>query len=113
MLLKEKLNDFLADEKIRTALYYGLFTDTNGLSELRHPLDRDLEDIPFDKALVKKLKNATITMSELSIVSGALNKYEMAENIGLFKADPCDPNILGFSSDIAMQVDSLDACVLF
>jgi phosphoglycolate phosphatase len=31
----------------------------------------------------------------------------------LFKADPCDPNILGFSSDIAMQVDSLDACVLY
>lgn len=114
MLLKEKdAEDFLKDEKIKTALYYGLFTDTNGLAELRHPLDRDLADFSYDKALVKKLKSATITMPELSIVSGALGKFMIIENIGLFKADPCDPNILGFSSDIAMQVDTLDACVLF
>jgi phosphoglycolate phosphatase len=113
MLLKEDNGDFLKDEKINTALYYGLFTDTNGMSELRHPLDRDLADVLFDKALIKKLKNATITMPELSIVSSALGKFNVIENIGLFKAEPCDPNILGFSSDIAMQVDSLDACVLF
>lgn len=114
MLLKEDdIGDFLENEKIRTALYYGLFTDTNGMSELRHPLDRDLADVPFDKALIKKLKNATITMPELSIVSGALGKYNVIGDVGLFKAEPCDPNILGFSSDIAMQVDSLGACVLF
>ena len=114
MLLKEGgFEDFLKEDKIRTALYYGLFADTNGLSELRHPLDRDLADVLFDKALIKKLKNAAITMPELSIVSGALDKSEIMENIGLFRAEPCDPNILGFSSDIAMQVDSLDACVLY
>ena len=30
------------DVRVTTALYYGLFTDTNGMAELRHPLDRDL-----------------------------------------------------------------------
>jgi len=110
---KDELKLFLENEKINTALYYGLYTDTNGLAELRHPLDRDLADIHFNKALVKKLKNATITMPELSIVSGALRKCDIIENIGLFKAEPCDPNILGFSSDITMQVDALNACVLF
>ncbi|MDR1760671.1 MAG: DHH family phosphoesterase [Fibrobacter sp.] len=113
MLLKEHAEDFINRENIRTALYYGLFTDTNGLSELRHPLDRDLSDVPFDRPLLKKLKNATITMPELSIVSGALADVSVVENIGLFRAVPCDPNILGFSSDIAMQVDTLDACILF
>jgi phosphoglycolate phosphatase len=113
MLSREKLNDFLKDEKISTALYYGLYTDTNGLAEIRHPLDRDLSEVYFDKALIKKLKNANITMPELSIVSGSLKEFEIVGNIGLFKAEPCDPNILGFSSDIAMQVDSLEACVLF
>jgi phosphoglycolate phosphatase len=117
MLLREKslgnLGNFLEDEKITTALYYGLFTDTNGLSEIRHPLDRDLADVNHERTLIKKLKNATITMPELQIISKALSKYETIGNIGLFKAEPCDPNILGFSSDIAMQVDSLDACVLF
>jgi len=113
LLREENSKNFLEDDKIKTALYYGLFTDTNGMSELRHPLDRDLADFSHDKALIKKLKSATITMPELSIVSEALSKFTVVENIGLFRAEPCDPNILGFSSDIAMQVDSLDACVLF
>jgi len=117
MLLREKasgnLGNFLEEEKITTALYYGLFTDTNGLSEIRHPLDRDLADVNHERMLIKKLKNATITMPELSIISNALSKYQVIGNIGVFKAEPCDPNILGFSSDIAMQVDSIDACVLF
>ncbi len=114
MLLKEKDSaDFLKDEKISTALYYGLYTDTNGLAELRHPLDRDLSEVYFDKTLIKKLRNANLTMPELSIVSEALKIFEVVENIALFKAEPCDPNILGFSSDIAMQVESLDACIVF
>ena len=114
MLLRERDSaDFLKDEKISTALYYGLYTDTNGLTEVRHPLDRDLSEVFFDKTLMKKLRNANLTMPELSIVSEALKIFEVVENIALFKAQPCDPNILGFSSDIAMQVDSLDACVVF
>jgi phosphoglycolate phosphatase len=114
MLSREAdLGDFLKDEKISTALYYGLYADTNGLAEIRHPLDRDLSEVDFDRVLVKKLKNANLTMPELSIVSNALKDFEIIEKIGLFKAAPCDPNILGFSSDIVMQVDSLDACVLF
>jgi phosphoglycolate phosphatase len=113
MLSKENEKELLKNDKISTALYYGLYTDTNGLAELRHPLDRDLADVEHDKALLKKLKSANLTMPELSIVSDALKKPEVLESIALFKAEPCDPNILGFSSDIAMQVDSLDACVLY
>ncbi|MCL2101009.1 MAG: DHH family phosphoesterase [Fibromonadales bacterium] len=113
MLSRENQNEFLKDSKISTALYYGLYTDTNGLAELRHPLDRDLADAEHDKALLKKLKSANLTLPELSIVSGALKESEVVENVALFKADPCDPNVLGFSSDIAMQVDSLDACVMY
>ncbi|MDR1811246.1 MAG: DHH family phosphoesterase [Candidatus Fibromonas sp.] len=114
MLLKESdLGDFLKDEKISTALYYGLYTDTNGLAEMRHPSDRDLSEVSFDRVLIKKLRNANLTMPELTIVSDALKKCEIIENIGVFKAAPCDPNILGFSSDIAMQVNSLDACILY
>lgn len=113
MLIKEHEEDFINKEEIRTALYYGLYTDTNGLAELRHPLDRDLADLRFDKPLLRKLKNAAITMPELSIVSDALAKSNVIKNIGLFKAAPCDPNLLGFSGDIAMQVNTLDACVFF
>jgi phosphoglycolate phosphatase len=112
--------DFSQDSKSRNILYYGLFSDTNGLSELRHPLDRDLADIEFDKALIKKLKDAALTMKELRIVSSTLDgsrrisSNKINKTIGLFRAeDFCDPNILGFTSDIAKQVDILDACVVY
>ena len=101
------------DSRVRNALYYGLFTDTNGLSELRHPLDRDLAELIYDAGLIKKLKNAAITLDELEIIGGALSDYELMGNIGLFKAKPCDPNLLGFTSDIAQQVAHLDCCVIY
>jgi len=119
-MMRKEGYDFSKDEKVRNVLYYGLFTDTNGLSELRHPLDRDLADINFDKALVKKLKNAALTIRELRIVSSALDGSRRIENqkinkrVGLFRAeDFSDPNILGFTSDIAKQVDILDACIVY
>jgi phosphoglycolate phosphatase len=101
------------EPRILTALYYGLFTDTNGLSELRHPLDRDLADIPNDTGLIRKLKNSAISADELDIVADALASREQIGSIGLFKAKPCDANLLGFTSDIAQQVATLDCCVVY
>ncbi|MDR1615993.1 MAG: DHH family phosphoesterase [Syntrophomonadaceae bacterium] len=105
--------NFAMDNRIQTALYYGLFSDTNGLSEARHPLDRDLAEIQHDAGLIKKLKNSAITPDELDIISGALRKREIIENIGLFQAQPCDPNLLGFTSDIAQQSVGIDCCVVY
>lgn len=104
---------FKMDRRVQNALYYGLYTDTNGLSELRHPLDRDLAELPNDAGMIRKLKNAAITIEELDIIGGALRDREAIGNIGLFCARPCDANLLGFSSDIAQQVDSLDCCVVY
>lgn len=102
------------DPDLCNALYYGLFTDTNGLAEITHPLDRDMAEIlPADTMLIKKLKNSAITLNELDIVGGTLSAPEMLGNIGLFEAEPCDPNILGFTSDIAQQVQQIDCCVVF
>jgi phosphoglycolate phosphatase len=119
-MMRKEGYDFSKDDKTRSVLYYGLLTDTNGLSELRHPLDRDLADIEFDKSLIKKLKDAALTMKELRIVSSTLDgsrrfsSEKINKTIGLFRAeDFCDPNILGFTSDIAKQVDILDACVVY
>ena len=43
-LIKNEGIDVNEDEKIATALYYGLMTDTNGFAEISHPADRDLQD---------------------------------------------------------------------
>ncbi|MDR0878116.1 MAG: DHH family phosphoesterase [Treponema sp.] len=112
-LLRNKSFEIDNNYNVCNALYYGLFTDTNELSEMRHPLDRDLADLPYDAALVRKLKNSAITLDELTIVSNALKNYQVINRIGLFQASPCDQNLLGFTSSIAQQIDGLDCCVAY
>ena len=52
-LLKEQEFDFDDVPNLGTALYYGLFTDTNQMSEIRHPLDMDMwEDVAYLNALI-------------------------------------------------------------
>ena len=108
-----KKENYALDERAQTALYYGLFSDTNGLSELRHPLDRDLADIPNDAGLIRKLKNSAVTEAELDVIGATLRQREIIGNIGLFHAEPCDQNLLGFTSDIAQQVVHMDCCVVY
>jgi len=105
--------DFPMDRRVQNALFYGLFTDSNGLSELSHPLDRDLAEVTIDGGLIRKLKDAAITAEELDIIGAALTNRHMMGTIGIFHAAPCDANLLGFTSDIARQVDRLDCCVVY
>jgi len=119
MMRKEGYN-FSQDNKTRDALYYGLFSATNGLSELRHPLDRDLADMPFDKALVKKLNDAALTIKELRIVAATLDGSRRIESekinkkVALFKAqDFCTQDVLAFTCDVARKVDTIDACIVY
>jgi phosphoglycolate phosphatase len=104
---------FVMDRRIQNALFYGLYTDTNGLSELRHPLDRDLAEMPNDIGLIRRLKHSAITLDELDIIGGALREREVVGNIGLFRMELCDANLLGFTSDIAQQVARMDCCVVY
>ena len=99
-----------------TALYYGLYTDTNCLAEIVHPLDMDLRDsIKYDPGLMKRLKNSNLSMGDLTIAGKTLNTHWIFKDTrsAIFEAEPCDPNILGFTSDLALQVDDIDACVVF
>ena len=107
---------FVFDRELSTALYYGLFTDTNSFSEVRHPLDRDMWDaLSIDASVIKKLKLSNLSMSDLTQISTALNGI-VADNglrFALIPAPPCDPNILGFISDLSMQVDTVDIAVAY
>ena len=104
---------FSMDRRVQNALFYGLFTDSNGLSELSHPLDRDLAEVAIDGGLIRKLKNAAITAEELDIIGAALTNRHVLSTVGVFHAAPCDANLLGFTSDIARQVAQLDCCVVY
>jgi len=117
-LLRREDFDFAADKDIPAALYYGLLTDTNGFSEINHPLDKDMRDgleKYCDRGIVRRLSLCNLTIDELSIAGVALlrNYNDLDKRYALFKSEFCDPNILGFISDIALQVDTVDVCVVY
>ncbi len=115
-MLTEAGFDVNADVKIATALFYGLYMDSSQLSEISHPLDRDMIDyLKYDKSLVTRLKYANFSISELETAGVAIshNNYLEKYRAAVVKSDPCDPNILGVIGDFVIQVDSIDICVIF
>lgn len=108
--------DINENEKLSTALYYGLFMDTNSFSELYHPADKDLRDIAkYDANLINILKNSNLSAGEMKIAGDALNNcyYNDEYRYALVEAQQCDPNILGFISDLVLQVNTVDSCVVY
>ncbi|MBN1776072.1 MAG: recombinase RecJ, partial [Clostridiales bacterium] len=115
-MLSEEGFDVNADLNLATALYYGLYTDTNSLSEIAHPADKDLrDDSMYNKSLVHALRNANLSAAEIAVAGEALKQAVFYENqrFAVAEAGPCDPNILGFISDMLLQVNLCDSCVVF
>ena len=101
---------------LSTALYYGLYTDTNKLSEVSHPLDRDmLDNLEVNKGLITRMSNSNITLKELSITGEAILSYEYYEDHKylILEARPCDPNILGVISDFSLETTEVDVCLAY
>ena len=115
-MLRAEDYDVNADINLSTALYYGLLTDSNNFSELHHPLDMDMRDeIKFSSAVITKFKNSNITQAELRIAGIALlgSEYYTENNYSIVKSDPCDPNVLGIISDMLLEVEDVDCCLVY
>ncbi len=115
-MLKEAGFSLKDKKKLGTALYYGLFTDTNQFSELYNPMDMDMrDDVECFHNLISLFKNSNLSMHELEIAGVALIRYIMNEehHYAIIKAKPCDPNVLGLISDLLLQVDTVMVCVVY
>lgn len=115
MLLAEGY-DVNRNKKVATALYYGLFMDTGGFAEIVHPLDRDMVDaLQPDRQIINKLKNTNLSLQELETAGIALIRHlcDKKNRYALVKAHPCDPNILGLISDLLLQVNDVELCVVY
>lgn len=107
---------FAPDVHLSTALYYGLYMDTNGFRGMSDPLDRDMLDtLRIDGSVLSQLKSANLSAEELGIVGKALaNLHRNLEfRFAVAQVQPCDPNILGVVSDQVMTVDQVDVCVSY
>lgn len=115
-LLKATGYDVNADIKIATALYYGLYMDSNQLNEISHPFDRDMVDfLQYDKALLNKLKYANLSIMDFETAGIAIIRHSYVEKnrLAIINSKECDPNILGLIGDLALQVDSIEVCIVF
>lgn len=115
-MLKAEGIDPNENEKLVTALYYGLFTDTGNLEEIYHEKDMELRDnAKYHVGLLTRLRNANISIEELETAGAALLRCDYNEQyrFAVVKAGPCDPNVLGLISDMVLEVDSIDVCVVF
>ncbi|PHU38108.1 HAD-IA family hydrolase [Agathobacter ruminis] len=115
-MLREEGFDVNKHRNVATALYYGLYMDTGGLVEISHPMDRDFRDqIIYDGQLISFLRNSNLSIDELEIAGTALLRTDFMEEhrCAIVKANQCDPNILGIISDLVLEVDVVDTCVVF
>ncbi len=115
-LLRREKYPFEEDTALSTALYYGLFMDTNQLAEAYHPLDLEMRDaLRYDKLLLTRLRCSNLSLEELNVAGDALNHYiyDEKDRFAVIPTRACDPNILGLISDFLLQVDEIDSCVVY
>lgn len=115
-MMKDEGFSFAGRAHLGTALFYGLFSDTNQFSEIFNPLDMDMRDtIPCEKSLINLFRNSNLSLHELEIAGLALIKHIYNEDYryAIIKANPCDPNLLGLISDFLLQVDGVDTCIVY
>lgn len=115
-MMKAEGFSFEERRSLGTALYYGLYSDTNQFSEIYNPLDMDMRDaLPCEKSLISRFRNANLSLQELEIAGIALIRhiYNDDYRYAIIKAKPCDPNILGLISDLLLQVAEIDTCIVY
>lgn len=111
-------HDFPVNERenLATALYYGLYSDTNQFTEAYNPLDLDMrEELVINKSKILLFRNSNLTFNELEIAGIALLRciHNDDYKYAIVKSQPCDPNILGLISDFLLQVDGVDTCIVY
>ena len=104
------------DEAASTALYYGLMTDTSNFYDMYHAYDEQMRNsLNVNKGLIRQYSNSNMSLEELILAGSALlqHKYIFEHRLAIMHANQCDPAILGVISDMALQVDVIDVCIIY
>lgn len=115
-MMKEAGFHFEGQVGLGTALYYGLFTDTNQFAEIHNPIDMDMrDDLVCDYNIIKQLRNSNLSLEELQIAGIALIRciFNEDHNYAIIRTETCDANLLGLISDLLLQVDRVHTCLVY
>jgi phosphoglycolate phosphatase len=107
-------DDFLINKFVSTALYYGLYMDTNEFSELKQLVDIEMkESLKIDSSIFSVLRNSNLTKDELIIAGHALKDVVIHQSFAYIKAQECDPNMLGLLADMLIMVENVCIAVVY
>lgn len=115
-MLEDEGVDVNQNERLATALYYGLYSDTGNFDVIYEERDIKVRDnAKYDNALLTRLRNTNISIEELETAGAALLRCDYNEqyHFAVVKSGPCDPNVLGIISDMVLEVDAIDVCLVF
>ena len=107
---------FSIDQNLAAGLLYGLYSASNGFSEIRFPLDRDMRDsLPHNKPLFDRLKRSCLRMEDLYHAAEALQglQHHAEDGVLLINVLPGEPGVLRFLSDLALRVHGVDLALAF
>lgn len=100
--------------EVSTALYYGLYMDTNEFSEVRYPADREARDeLVFDDRIFMLLKNSNLSAEELKQAGASLQNYDSKGQLAVIESVQCDPNVLGMIADMMIRVENINTAIVF
>ncbi len=115
-MMREEGYDFGGKTTLGTAFVYGLLTDTNKFWDMYTPLDMEMRNtVPCDYDMIKQLCHSNLSLEELQIVGLALTDcmFHHAYHYAVAKIESCDAALLGLVSDLLLQVDEIQACLVY
>jgi len=103
------------DRLISTALYYGLYMDTQKFKGAEK-MDREMLDaLRFDWDIILQLQNADLALNDFRIAGSAFTnlRYNPEHHFAVAPVDTSESYMLGVVSDTMMNVHELDVCVAY
>ena len=105
----------IEDRLLSTALYYGLYMDTQKFKGTEK-LDREMLDaLRFDWDIVLLLQSADLTLDDFRTAGSAFMnlRYHPDYHFALAPVNTSEPYMLGIVSDMMMDVHELSVCVAY
>lgn len=100
---------------LSTALYYGLYMDTQKFKGAEK-LDREMLDaLRFDWDIILQLQSADLALQDFRTAGSAFAnlRYHPDHRFASTPVDTCEPYMLGVVSDMMMDVQELDVCAAY
>lgn len=107
-LLKEEQYPVEEEQDLKTALLYGLYTDTAGFADLFASADMAMKTALYSEdPLFEKLIKSNMSVAELLVASDAMynHYFDVERRFCIVEALKCDQSILGVIGDMMIQVD--------